>query len=743
MRFPSILLSLFLLFALFGCISETDVSTNSKDSLQSISPFDFNDDGINEVSLMNFAPVKLKNGMTVSRQVIAKANVDYKLSSFNDITDANQLMISSHLNDFLGVSDAFVGKCSNNIGLQVDCLEGDQCARLCAGMSADCAKVVKIYNSELGISLLDFVKQRRNVEGTLSSLMDSAKKLPGSNPEKRIAFVNDLSSLVNYYSDLLANPVFVYQNLKLCDTNGLDATSLDMILSILGNVDRSVSYYDYRVMINTETTNSGLSFVDVSMTDIIPNGAEDVYSPQPSTINKQVVWESVKISSDKPKHIFIYAFSSTLSPEEMQNNFQSPNVVAKEFSFGFLNPVFGIYGFFYGITNNYHLSLGFAFAFAVIIILLLYLLLRIIISVARAYLAKEPVQYGFKRVVSRTGITWRSDIVVGVVCLIIAFVTSFMFAKSVNSQLDIYQSIDLWVKSDIWSFVSVVAFFLGGVFVYLAAENKVKVHFLEQFYGKEISGATELFSTRVSRLKDKLNELKSLIDSLSKEDGFDVGREYDVLASISLSKINEASKNPTSDYKRAVESDLARVEDAVEALIERKKTADENWPKWSEDMKKIVQDNGEIYLSSLSFIPSSLRSWALTRFIKENKSLGLSLENEAVKKKTINMADVADDFVRKDLFKAVVLTKNGKVISSKVKDGSDTVVSMLSLKMFGYLSGLLKTLRFSSYNSVASVGNRLVMVAMKQDEYESMVIVEKAKFKDSIAKWRETVGRLS
>jgi len=745
-RFFVLLLSFIFVF---GCITQQDISDVRKEQIASTEYFDVNDDGINEIIHLNFNPIQLEKNIKLKREVIITANLALDVSSFDSISDADELTLLSNLNDFSASSENFINTCSNKVGLEFNCVAYEDCADLCAGASSKCAKLEKGYRKELGWALVDFVKDRKKIEDTFPSLRFDIKDIGDATAEKKISFVKNAESLLNAYSSFMSNDAFLSNTLNQCDKATLNSgdfllEDLEAVLSRIGSINRRVSSYDYKVVIHLESdTLDELSVVNLDIVEKRPSSANDVSSFQTSDVGDEIKWSGAKLSPDAPSLLFVYSFSSSVDPNQVINQFTSPSVITKELSLEFLNPVLFVYGELFNATKDYHLSFGLSFALFICLFLFLYSFLKIIIAAFGAMFAREKSVVGIKKAFSQTRVTWKGDLVLGIIAFVVAAVSSHMFATSVTGKLSLTESFDLWTKEDIVSFVSVVSYFLGTVLLYLAIENKLKILFLGGFYNKEIKEDKQLFVNNISSLKEKLKELKSLIEKLSKE-GFDVGKEYDALASISLEKIDTLSKKTDDvDAKRTIDLDLSRVDDAIEALHEKKKTADENWAAWSSKISALVQENDEVYVSSLNFIPSSLRSWTLNKFVEEHKAEGFVFEDEAIKKKAISVGSVAEDLVKRGVFYGLVLTKFGKVLSARIKDTSDTVISILSLRSFAYLSTLVKNLRTGDYVSVVSIGSNLVLVFLKHEDFESMALVEKSKFKTSVAKLKETLERLS
>ena len=166
---------------------------------------------------------------------------------------------------------------------------------------------------------------------------------------------------------------------------------------------------------------------------------------------------------------------------------------------------------------------------------------------------------------------------------------------------------------------------------------------MEKYYGRAIyeEKSQYIASNRVSS-----RELKSLLDVMTKEN-FDVGNEYEILTPIPEDRINTLSAKADSYSRKVIDEELFKVEDTLRKLQERRKLAIERWPLWEKSMSELFSENVEVSSSSLTFIPSPLRDWALKKYLSAHSNENVSLSGETLKRKTITAEKTAETFVNK------------------------------------------------------------------------------------------------
>jgi hypothetical protein len=192
----------------------------------------------------------------------------------------------------------------------------------------------------------------------------------------------------------------------------------------------------------------------------------------------------------------------------------------------------------------------------------------------------------------------------------------------------------------------------------------------------------------------------------------------------------------TARSKALIEDYLARAENAVTSLKGRKKLADENWPRWKEGIGRMLDEQNEVYISSLVTIPASLRGWALGRFAKEAGVEGLSFERDVIKKRKVSPDQLVQEMLGKGLLKGAIVMKQDKVVLSEFSEGGSTVMTALGIKLFSYMRTLAKNLGQHQPQSFAAVGEKTVIVIMRNRMLDSVLFISKDKFKEAVEQWK-------
>jgi hypothetical protein len=251
----------------------------------------------------------------------------------------------------------------------------------------------------------------------------------------------------------------------------------------------------------------------------------------------------------------------------------------------------------------------------------------------------------------------------------------------------------------------------------------------------------DMYVAKAASLKEKIEELEVLVDSMTKE-GFEVSKEYDVLSAAKGMNIDRLMAKVTPRTKAQIDDQLNAVESAVNSLNQKNKLAEENWPKWKESITKILEEQNEVFEASLVTIPTPLRSWAVNRYFKEIGGEGIVLEHNGLRKRKLSAERIVHEMILKGLIKGGVVIRNDTITASEFAEGSGTVIKALALKLRSYLRSLGKKLGQQTPQSFVSIGSKEVMVYMKGKGMESVVLVKKDKFNESMEMWKSRMKLL-
>ncbi len=747
MRREAILLVILLLLTA-GCVSDKQVSSAKKETVVSSDAIDLDGDGLTDLYVYVFSAYQVQGtSTTLQKYLLVAAEKEYSYSNFNPIDADARKKLDAEFDEFISNKDDVETECANNLGLfGVRCLDATSCLKLCASGSQKCKQLSTKYGDVLGTSVMQYMRDSTELYNSISNIRDDLPDFNSSSASKKNAFVGDLAKISYYISSINANPIMRSDMLDLCDPNDYSLVTIRKFANSLGKYEPVPVNYKYRVFlkINSEESKSNLEYTDLIITEFLPSdyvSEVQVFGSQQVTISTKngkfvMEWPVLKPYA-VGSTMFGYEFSSKTEPEQLVPMLDRPELSIKILNLAVLAPVALIFDTVFGISGNYYIALGISFALTLILLVILFNLIIVAYHILKARSAGEDSSHALKRAIGRTGMRWKTDAMLGAVLFIGGLLTAFFYAPHTGGTFDVFKITELLTNSDLlFGFVAAFFIFAGVYLLFSAVENYIKINTLEKIYGQHFVEDKDLFVARVAQLKEKITELTELVSKLGKIN-FEVGIEYDVLSRISVKHVEELAKKGDSHSRRMIEEYLTHVEDAVDGLLERKKTADENWQSWSEEINKLIERHEEVYVSNLVTIPASLRLWALNKFAEENAAKGLIFEGDVIKKKQVTPEKLTKSLLDKDLLLGVVVIKNGKIVMSQLSSGSGTVTGVLSLKLLGYLRALATRLKMHECKNLAVVGEKNVIALLKYKDVESIIIMKKEKFKEAVEDWKE------
>ncbi len=642
MRRAYILLVIFLLG--FGCIEDRVYTSDKTETLLSNVSKDFDSDGIDDYTIFTFNPVtKTDAGVSVQRMVTVTTYTNATYTSIDpNLTDVDLLLADQSLDEFSKSRFQSDSACSKNIGLlNVVCSDVTTCSRLCS-TSVSCKDIAANYEDVLAGSMISYVQDNNEIRSLILDARRMVLNLRNTTNEERNTFLDKTRSMVGRVSSINANPLYTHPRLLLCNPSEYGIDYVVDAAQKIGNYETTPDYYHYRVIVTTtpleeDDDELGKEILGVGITDMVPQSVVSqtgqISSIQDLLAEEENGWVLIKWNS--PRHsekgyLFEYEFTSTVGPPTLLAAMRTPSVTIKNADLSGLIPTNTIYGVMYGLLKNYYMALGIALGVTIAVIFFIYNLLVLAITMVSERAAGSSFTAGFRKAFGRTAVRYKSDAIVAVIFLAVGFyITSFQ-AVQPTTPPGLLESIDFLLKSSFGT-LGLGLCLIGVVMAYFAVENLSKVTILERAYGMVIRQERDMYLAKAAKLKEKMKELEMLVEQFTQED-FDVSKEYDVLTSLKGQNIETLTKNVTAQTKTKIDNHLNAVESAVSSLKQRKKLADENWPKWKDNISKILEEQNEVFASSLVTVPGSLRIWALNRYHKELGGEGIVLEHDGLKK---------------------------------------------------------------------------------------------------------------
>jgi len=741
-----------LLFTSFGCVAENKYSPNKKEIILSSEFTDLDEDGLWDYGIYEFSEVSADGKVRIKRRFSVVASTSAEYTAFETLTDLALLDADGYLENFALQKKQAGDACANNIGLMtVNCIDVRTCANLCAGSSIACKKIAAEYPDLLGGSMIYFVQDDSYIDSTLLEDRNLVLRLRTAAEGEKNVYLGNIRDIIARVASLNANPLDFHPKLDLCQHSDYGVQDLITAAEKIGNYSTEVTGYTYIVTIDVEPIlDEGLAneMNGIVIDDTIPLSAV----PNPDSIsshqdvstdiqgdNLAVRWSSSKISD--VGYVFYYKFNSDTPPEEFADELMVPAVTLKTLDLSWLGTTDSLFLFFLSLTGNYYIALGAAVGITIALLLVIYNIIVLVISLGNAVIADRKLAYGLRRAFGKTRVKWKIDGVAAVILLVAGTYLSVYLAPEPFEEPSLVTSLE-YLLSEPMAFAGTALILLGVLLAYTTVENLVKIILLERIYGVAVREERGKYLTDIRELRKKMDVLKKMIKQYA-ADEFEVSDEYDVLSSVSSDKLREFEKKMTTYSRSMLDEYLERVDSAIEKLEEKKKLADENWSKWSESISKMLSEHNEVYTSSLVTVPTSLRNWALAKYVKEAEEEGLIFEGNVIKRRKISPTALIKEMVSDGLIKGAIILRKGTVVSSWFeKERSATVATALLFKMKSYLSSLNKALDLGDLVSFVSVGDNTVFVVMKNDSYDSAVFINKDKFKDAVETWKKKIKML-
>lgn len=745
MRRAVLLLACMLLMLSFGCIEEIEQEAK-KEQVQGVTSFDVDNDGQDDYEIYDFvASSNQDTGKTTKRQISVIIETSGSYSSYTNLTNDNLVTIDNYLREAINDKKQSDSACSQNLGVEtLPCIDVYACSQLCSAQNTRCRKLVEKYDKVIGGSVVEFVEKRDKIENDMYSVRNQVPDLKDASVQEKDRYLEDIRTTVANIARINSNPVYTRSEILLCSKEDFGAERLRQAAEAVGDYKLSEERYTYIVTVSVKDLGEpgfGKELENIVLEDEIRSGVldsvDDISSHQELTVSgtsSVVLKWSEKRATDEG-YLFVYEFSSELPPSEVINWYKTPTLKVKNVDASAVEPVNLLFLTLFSNTDNYYISLGIVIGVVLIVVNLVYTLVIILIGILRAKISGQTLITGIKKSLGRTDIRWKLDGLIAVILLIVGVygANSTIQPNGIKSLLDM-GAID-FMLTQWWGVTAVAGMAFGIHLCYTASENFIKILMLEKAHGTAIREEKEQFKEKVKRLKQRAEELKTIVDKVAAED-FDVGKEYDILSRLTAEKITKLGEKETMRTRRQVDEKLNEVENAIEGLTEKQRIADQNWAKWNEMMNSILEEKKEIYLTSLVTIPASLRQWALRKYVKENAGKGIVLEKDIVKQTVIAPENMVNSLISMKLIDGVVVLKRNKIFLSKMSEGSGTVPGILTVKLRQYVAAFSKNLGQHDPVSFAAIGSNNVLVLMKGKKIESLLFVRRDKFKEAIETWK-------
>jgi hypothetical protein len=735
----------------FGCLDEKGYPGTKAEQITNTQSIDLDGDGSPDYLVYDFSPVAIQDAnLKVQRQVTVAVETQAFYDTINpNLTDVDLLIGDQSMDEFSKSRTQSDTACSNSIGLMnVVCSDVVTCSRLCSSASVKCKRVASTYEDILAGSMISYVQDNNEIRSLILDARRMILNLRSAPQSDKDNFLNKSRQIVYKVASINSNPLYANPDLNLCEHSDFGMPYLIDAAGKIGNYSSANVSYRYRIILSAKPTTQqvsgnqiGVEVSGVTFTDKLPRQAvptsDDISSMQSITagqdaLSTSVGWTSTKTVKDG--YLLMYEFKSDQPPETVLPSLKTPDVKVKRINLTALIPTNYLFLTLFVMVKNYYIALGLALGLTLGFLLVIYNALVLLFTIVSEKAAGASLIAGFRRAFGRTDVRWKTDIVISIIFLGAGFYVSTFVAAQPTTLPSLMESLDFLLKTDM-GLLGVGVVTIGMVMFYFTVDNFIKITILEKAYGMVIKQEKDMFLAKAATLKERIAQLAQVVEEYSRED-FDVSKEYDVLTSMKAENIDALSKEMTGRTKALIEDGLNKVESATNGLKERKRIADENWMKWKDTITKTLDEQGEVYQSSLVTVPASLRTWALGRYARETAGEGVIMDRDILKKKKVSAESLVRDMITKGLLKGAVVIKQDKIAMAEFAEGSGTVTSVLALKLRAYLLSLAKNMGQHPPQSFVSIGETHVLVLMKGRNVESLLFINKPKFNEAVEQWK-------
>nr|AIF06777.1 hypothetical protein [uncultured marine group II/III euryarchaeote KM3_195_B08] len=731
----------FLLFALFllfsGCISESDYVKQKSETLLSSSTYDGNNDGVIDIYHYKYAKKQYRD-YKIQREIYIYPKVRLTSLTPNNLDISGVADATAAFGSFSSKLKTQLDSCAKKTGISnVKCANIDNCASKCEEASSKCKNLAEKYPEFIGYSILSLdqaITERVSLTNSINNDLFSYQSLPISGKQ---SLFEGLDSLYYVSTSILNGPLYSHSEVDVC-TNSMSYISLFELQSILGPRNLEVTGYNYLTILTLSKDESDGEYADLFVKDEIPIDFDSgsIHTVQKAVIDgKYVEWTPLR--SDDEDEILFYTFES----DELgaTNEWETPKYKVRTLDTTFLQPTFVVFDLILPLTN-YHLAVSFSMIIPLLLLILIFNFVMFVYNVLAAKIGKKTFYRGMKNYVGIPNLGWKRDLAFGLVAFAIGIGASFFSTSVPDQTLQLFSLVN-YVFEDPGALISIFCTVVGSLFTFTAILAFVKSEALQASYRGILVKEKTAALDEVSELKEKLLLLKSMINDYKKE-GFDISEAYNAYVSVPMDKLEKVNSKNINKHASFIDKSLNKIENVISLLKNRRESAEKNWSDWSSSISQEFEKEDELHLSSLTFIPVSLRTWAANKFITEHPGEGVFFEGEVLRKKEMVPTDLVHEAVKAGNILNVLVLKNDKPYITVITKGNKTLMQGLFLKFSSYLKTFLKRSNQKDYRYVMGIGDKVVLALIKRGELESLILCPTEKFKQGYDQWKSIFTRL-
>ncbi|MBD3389732.1 hypothetical protein GF415_02135 [Candidatus Micrarchaeota archaeon] len=758
-------LTIFLLFSLlfYGCVEERQVSITGYEKIQSISGEDISGDGTAEIKTYEYSPESIDKelGIYMQKMVITyPVSFDVGITGYLPITDMDLSEIKQDVAEFQEKRKEGESACAAALNLDADeCLDEESCLSSC---SSQACENTKKYNEEaLGREIYLF----NHYGDELDRVADEINEIDSvATQEEKDVLAGKLSTMIALSGAIKSSLLFSDDGFGACAQPQYNISMIREGLSKIGDVEMSPAQYDYKVLIfikdgKTEDVvelyikDSPPALVSVEPFSLEVLGNGKTYEQEPLTVG----WD--KVEADFPGKFLYYSFSSETAPDEsVMGKWKYPGVrerklsAIKYFNEFYENPIGNfMFSFSAGVFSlflflGYYPAIGAAISVWLVLFFLAMLALETIYHIVKAGVDRRDSKEALLDAYGAPMSDWRIYAGVGFALVMLAVLANMFYTAPVESQAFEAENLMATIGSDFAGAIVILIFIIGVYTIFLVVEDVLKGLMTGSDY-YALRGATKEENMEgLAELREHWQALKMRVEDLSKT-GMKVRDEYAMIVSVPIERLEQMiASGKQGMAKQLIRFNRGRMETLEKRLDEKVEIMEEKWPEWEGELAHALSGNEKVPMNTLLFIPMQWREWAVEKYISEHRKKGYVLEGDVIIKREIEVDKILEKKLREMLKKksvkqAILLSEDVEAYNSFPK-GKKSVANVLFLKLQEHIRVLSKKMGASQVKRFMISGEKNAAVYLEYKNHQALVVSDRAKVKDVIGEWEDTIEDL-
>jgi hypothetical protein len=724
-----------------GCVEKNEIDISEKMRMSAITGADIDSNGIEEVSLYEFAPLDLvpsdsSAGSVLVRKYVYAYPEEYSIAA-NGTDTASMKEYNEESKEYIANT---ADSCRVNINL---CVSPESCKRNC-GLAACTASA----GNDIGY-IMESMSDLIRIKETKAKELEQELSRNSSDQSKAARLMAESIMIDNAIN---INPAV--SKIGACPKTGTASKALPTSLEI--NVTK------YRVIVVYNMVGSALRYpASVNLQDSIPAdfsnkiSLRDVmnsstYSTDP---NIQIQFKETDVNGSGSEYL-TYGLESTaqntqltyvaMNKGHMEVTFYGAQDIYTEILLTVENVFFVPIN---GALGMPRLSIGLSVGAIYLIVMLAYQILLCAYAAARAARQNGDMVGSAREALGSANPGWVENAAIGAALLAAAW---YMESRSLQpagiiSALDGRNIYDVVQIYDTMQLLGLAAYGMAAYMFADALVDRIKALAGGKYYSRNIMKySASGVESGMKEIKEKIKKAYQEMGTYS-DKGISTAEEYNRIAAISLDEANALfRKGSYREAAKLLDEYEKTISESILITKSKEKTVMINYAKWMDMVKgEIKESEGEkVNVDTLIEIPAEWRLWVVRKFIDENKEDGWALEGNTLKKIALPEQERIAGFMR-------TLAKNGKIAGGAVfnrtaysggyfgwgKESVNMAVSNRIVRLVLSLGQMLcktKNNSFNSYGDACNIyvrgknGISVMLVSEKRIDEEVDAMAEKA-----------------